>query len=83
MQRMSPSDRRHAEQQRQLVAECRADSCLDPTVPLGAAISPHPLEGPTVLQYYRDQHRRGHFGIHEPLYQLAIYQNERIRHRRP
>jgi hypothetical protein len=46
----------HVNQQRELRAELRSESCL---VPLGLPLVAKPKAGPTVAAYFRAKHARG------------------------
>lgn len=51
-----------------IIAAGRADSVLDPKIPLGYPTSLRPERGPSEAEYYRERHRKiGHgkyFGLH-------------------
>jgi hypothetical protein len=46
--------------QRDIVAQCRADSILDRRIPLGARpLQARPIIGPTAQEYFRAKHAAG------------------------
>jgi hypothetical protein len=42
--------------QRDMIARCRSESCLDSKVPLGMAPASRPEFGPTVAEFFRRKH---------------------------
>jgi hypothetical protein len=46
-----------SEAQRDMVARCRSESCLDPKIPLGIPPAARPEFGTSVPAYYQKKHR--------------------------
>jgi hypothetical protein len=44
--------------QREIIAQCKAESCLDRNVPLGMPPAWRPESGPTVVDFYRPNMQR-------------------------
>jgi hypothetical protein len=50
-----------ADQQRKYIAKLRAESVLDPSIPLGSTPPPLPEDGPTAQEYYRSRAGLGQY----------------------
>jgi hypothetical protein len=54
--------------QREIIAQCKAESCLDRRIPLGIPPAARPEIGPSVPAYYQNKHRTGgpgqFYGLH-------------------
>jgi hypothetical protein len=70
-----------SEAQRDLIARCRSESCLDRRIPLGIPPAARPEFGPAVPAYFRHKHdTRGpgqFYGLHVVGMQRIHQPNER------
>jgi hypothetical protein len=65
--------------QRDVIAQARAESCLDPTVPLGVSPPARPEYGARVSDYYKWKHGPNGpgYGKYFPLHIVAAFSEHR------
>jgi hypothetical protein len=59
--------------QRAMIAQCKAESCLDRNVPLGMPPASRPEFGPTVAEYFRRKHATNGPGKYQGLHLVATF----------
>ena len=66
------SIRSASETQAAMVQRMRAESCIDPDVPVRGVPAPRPEFGPSALEWFRAKEARRERGKYWPLHTLAL-----------
>jgi hypothetical protein len=59
--------------QREIIAQCKTESCLDRRIPLGMPPASRPEFGPTVAEYFRRKHATQGPGKYLGLHLVATF----------
>jgi hypothetical protein len=73
------SGRTSREAQAAFISQCRAETCIDPTIPLGFNVTPRPEFGPTPAEYFAWKHgpRGPGPGRFFPMHRVAVWSARR------